>query len=153
MAGAMRKMSVYLGLVEDHGDDGYDEYDEYEAARKGSRESRTPPRGYEDRYEPGYDDRYTSRSVRPIPDTRAVRTFRSDAVPPSRPTQGVLIAGNRRHPDRDARLLEWRRQELHIVERVVDPLMGERLTRPQTRHDLQPLVQHRREDAAVCGAT
>jgi cell division inhibitor SepF len=63
MAGAMRKMAVYLGLVEDTPDEPYDEYDEYEA-----------------------DDRYASRSVRPIPDTRAVRTFRSDAAPPSRPT-------------------------------------------------------------------
>ena len=98
MAGAMRKMAVYLGLVEDHGDEAYDEYDEYEAARRASRESRTPPRGYDDRYEPGYDDRYTSRSVRPIPDTRAVRTFRSDAVPPSRPTSAPL-ADRRPAPD------------------------------------------------------
>ena len=32
MASAMRKMAVYLGLVEDdqHYDDGYDAYDEYE---------------------------------------------------------------------------------------------------------------------------
>ena len=85
MAGAMRKMAVYLGLVEDHGDDAYDEYEDYEAARKGSRESRTPPRGYDDRYDERPDDRYASRSVRPIPDTRAVRTFRSDGAAPSRP--------------------------------------------------------------------
>jgi len=90
MAGAMRKMAVYLGLVEDHGDDSYDEYDDYEAARKGSRESRTPPRGYDDRYDERPDDRYASRSVRPIPDTRAVRTFRSDAAAPSRPTSAPL---------------------------------------------------------------
>ena len=90
MAGAMRKMAVYLGLVEDHGDDAYDEYEEYEAARKGSRESRTPPRGYDDRYDERPDDRYGSRSVKPIPDTRAVRTFRSDAAAPSRPTSAPL---------------------------------------------------------------
>jgi cell division inhibitor SepF len=30
MAGAMRKMAVYLGLVEDEEGDGYDEYDGYE---------------------------------------------------------------------------------------------------------------------------
>ena len=97
MAGAMRKMAVYLGLVEDHGDDGYDEYDEYETARKGARDSRSsrPP---EDRYEPGYDDRYPTRSVRPIPDTRAVRTFRSDAAAPSRPTSAPL-ADRRPPPD------------------------------------------------------
>jgi cell division inhibitor SepF len=82
-------MAVYLGLVEDHGDEPYDEYDEYEAARRGSRDSRgrTPAPAYD----PAYDDRYSSRSVRPIPaDTRAVRTFRADAAPPSRPTAAPL---------------------------------------------------------------
>ncbi|MBI1351857.1 MAG: DUF552 domain-containing protein [Actinomycetales bacterium] len=92
MAGAMRKMAVYLGLVEDHGDEPYDEYDEYDAPRRGSsRDSRGSSRGYDDGYDRGYeDDRYSSRSVRPIPDTRAVRTFRSDAPPPSRPTSAPL---------------------------------------------------------------
>ena len=90
MAGAMRKMAVYLGLVEDHGDEAYDEYDEYETARRNSRDARNAPRGYEPGYDPGYDDRYASRSVRPIPDTRAVRTFRADAAPPSRPTSAPL---------------------------------------------------------------
>ena len=86
MAGAMRKMAVYLGLVEDHGDDEYDEFEEYEASRRSARDSRSAPRGYDE----GYDDRYASRSVRPIPDTRAVRTFRSDAAAPSRPTSAPL---------------------------------------------------------------
>ena len=90
MAGAMRKMAVYLGLVEDHGDEAYDEEYEYETARRSSRDSRNAPRGYEPGYDPGYDDRYASRSVRPIPDTRAVRTFRADAAPPSRPTSAPL---------------------------------------------------------------
>jgi cell division inhibitor SepF len=90
MAGAMRKMAVYLGLVEDHGDEGYDEYDDYDAARRGARETRPPARGYDPGYDAGYDDRYSSRSVRPIPDTRAVRTFRSDAAAPSRPTSAPL---------------------------------------------------------------
>ena len=91
MAGAMRKMAVYLGLVEDHGDDAYDEYEEYEGARRGAREARDSRSGRpaDDRDE-RYDDRYTSRSVRPIPDTRAVRTFRSDSAPPSRPTAAPL---------------------------------------------------------------
>ncbi len=81
MAGAMRKMAVYLGLVEDRGDEGYSEYDDYDS--RGSRES---SRSYDD-----YDDRYSSRSVRPIPsDTRAVRTFRADAPAPSRPTSAPL---------------------------------------------------------------
>ena len=84
MAGAMRKMAVYLGLVEDHGDEAYDEYDDYDS--RSSRSSRSSSS-----YDDSYDDRYTSRSVRPIPsDTRAVRTFRSDAPPPSRPTSAPL---------------------------------------------------------------
>src|SRR5690242_15153466 len=94
MAGAMRKMAVYLGLVEDHGTDAYDEYDDYDASRRSVRESRGNSRGYDDRYEPSPDDRYSSRgSVRPIPaDSRAVRTFRSDAPPPSQPTSAPLAA-------------------------------------------------------------
>jgi cell division inhibitor SepF len=90
MAGAMRKMAVYLGLVEDHGDEAFDDEYDYEAARRSSRDSRSAQRGYDPAYDPGYDDRYTSRSVRPIPDTRAVRTFRADAAPPSRPTAAPL---------------------------------------------------------------
>jgi cell division inhibitor SepF len=86
----MRKMAVYLGLVEDHGDEPYDEYEEYEAARRSSRDSRSASRGYDPGYDQPQDDRYSSRSVRPIPDTRAVRTFRSDAPAPSRPTSAPL---------------------------------------------------------------
>jgi cell division inhibitor SepF len=81
MAGAMRKMAVYLGLVEDHApDDAYldDDYDDYDSRRRGSTRPDTT------------DDRYASRSVKPIPDTRAVRTFRSDSPPPSRPTAAPL---------------------------------------------------------------
>ncbi len=92
MAGAMRKMAVYLGLVEDHGEDAYedDEY-EYESSRRSVREARGSQRGYDDRYDPAGDGRYSSGGgVRPIPDTRAVRTFRSDAPPPSRPTAAPL---------------------------------------------------------------
>ncbi len=86
MAGAMRKMAVYLGLVEDHGDEAYDEYDDYD-----SRSTRSSSSSRGSGYDDGYDDRYSSRSVRPIPtDTRAVRTFRSDAPPPSRPTSAPL---------------------------------------------------------------
>jgi cell division inhibitor SepF len=91
-------MAVYLGLVEDHGDEAYDEYDEYDAARRSSRESRTPPRGYDPAYDDRPDDRYASRSVKPIPDTRAVRTFRSDSAPPTRPTSAPL-ADRRPAPD------------------------------------------------------
>ena len=99
MAGAMRKMAVYLGLVEDHGDEAYDEHEDYESARRGTRESRAQNRGYDERYnDDRSDDRYGSRSVRPIPDTRAVRTFRSDSAAPSRPTSAPL-ADRRPAPD------------------------------------------------------
>ena len=58
MAGAMRKMAVYLGLVEDHGDEAYDEFDEYDAPRRStSRDSRGNSRGYEQGYDPDLDDR------------------------------------------------------------------------------------------------
>ena len=89
MAGAMRKMAVYLGLVEDHGDVPYDEYEEYDTARRSAREGRGG-RGSEERYEERPDDRYASRSVRPIPDTRAVRTFRNETAAPTRATAAPL---------------------------------------------------------------
>jgi cell division inhibitor SepF len=71
----MRKMAVYLGLVED---DGVEEFDEVETERssRGSRMGRGFERSYGREEEP--EDRYASRSVRPITDTRAVRTFRSE---------------------------------------------------------------------------
>lgn len=80
MPGAMRKMAVYLGLVED---DTYDDETEYEDARREVRTSRD--RRGAGGYDSGYDrqvedDRYSSRSVRPIPDSRAVRTFRADTT-------------------------------------------------------------------------
>ncbi len=84
MAGAMRKMAVYLGLVED--DDHDDQFeDEYEDARRDVRTRDRRP-AYDERE----DDRYQSRSVKPLPDTRAVRTFRSDATPDRRPTMAPL---------------------------------------------------------------
>ncbi len=82
MAGAMRKMAVYLGLVEDDTED----YDDYEDARRDvrGRDRSSDRRGWDD------DDRSSSRSVRPVPESRAVRTFRSDAVPERRPTAAPL---------------------------------------------------------------
>lgn len=100
MAGAMRKMAVYLGLVEDH-DDAYEDYAYDDAPRRGSTRSTSRP---DDRYDPAYDDRYSSRSVRPIPDTRAVRTFRGDAGAPSRPTAAPLA--DRRPPMPDLTRIE-----------------------------------------------
>ena len=84
MAGAMRKMAVYLGLVEDDDHDDQVE-DEYEDVRRDVRtRDRRPAHDERD------DDRYQSRSVKPLPDTRAVRTFRSDATPDRRPTTAPL---------------------------------------------------------------
>ncbi len=83
MAGAMRKMAVYLGLVEDQDTYAeYDEYDEYEEARKSSRGSR-------DRYTGGYEDRYGTTAVRTIRDepqrrssTSTVNVSRQASVAP-----------------------------------------------------------------------
>ena len=85
MPGAMRKMAVYLGLVED---DSYDDESDYEDARREVRSSRDRRSTSYDR-EPVEDDRYSSRSVRPIPESRAVRTFRADTSE-RRPTTAPL---------------------------------------------------------------
>lgn len=77
MAGAMRKMAIYLGLVEDHGDE-YDDYDDYDAAPRSSSRSGS-------RYDDRYDDRYEGRNARTVTESRSVRTFRADAPPTSRP--------------------------------------------------------------------
>jgi len=89
MASGLRKMAVYLGLVEDSS---YDEYDEYE-------ETRSRRRGFSDDYSDEYqgrdskdrdysesrDDRYSSRSVRTVNEPRgAVRTFRAEDDEPRR---------------------------------------------------------------------
>lgn len=91
MAGAMRKMGVYLGLV---GDDVVEEdYEDYEDVRRDvrGRESRTGDRRTAtDRADERFDDRYESRSVRTLPETRAVRTFRTDAISERRPTAAPL---------------------------------------------------------------
>ena len=91
MAGAMRKMGVYLGLV---GDDVVEEdYEEYEDVRRDvrGRETRTGDRrAVNARDEERFDDRYESRSVRTLPDTRAVRTIRTDGVAERRSTAAPL---------------------------------------------------------------
>jgi cell division inhibitor SepF len=78
MAGSLRKMAVYLGLVED---ESYDDFDDYEETRRDvrGRDRRSSRVDVE-------EERYESRSVRPIPEPRAVRTFRSDATPDRRPS-------------------------------------------------------------------
>lgn len=88
MAGAMRKMAVYLGLVEE--DDHADDYDDYQDVRRDvrgrDRQGPGPERRHEERYEDRYDDRYGDReddrygrrNVRPLTDTRSVRTLRQE---------------------------------------------------------------------------
>ena len=91
MPGAMRKMAVYLGLVEDDSyvDDGYDDYDE--PARESRREKRASRRGFKEQYDQEDDaDRYAVRSVRPISEPRAVRTFRADSSADRLPTSAPL---------------------------------------------------------------
>ncbi len=89
MSGAMRKMAVYLGLVEE--DDHSGEYDEYAQPRREPRGRRqVAERGYEERYDDRYEDRYDDREVEPIGrrnvraiETRGVRQLRQDPEPRS----------------------------------------------------------------------
>jgi len=92
MAGAMRKMAVYLGLVED---DSYDDYDGYEEPERPSRRERkeqsSARRGFRDRYDvEEEEDHYEVRSVRPITEPRSVRTLRNDAAPERLPTSAPM---------------------------------------------------------------
>ena len=150
MAGAMRKMAVYLGLVEDEPVDDFD--DDYEGARqdvraregqgrKGSTERaededdrldsrrgqgvrqlpdnrRAADDRYDDRgqdldpYRNGSraDSRVGSSGVRPIPDTRGVRTFPSGATPIRRP---VVVPVPDRRPIHEAYAEVTRIETIH----------------------------------------
>jgi cell division inhibitor SepF len=66
MAGAMRKMAVYLGLVED--DDRYDEYDEYDDGREDRRRDPQEREAAEAR-----EPRGEARDVREAREVREVR--------------------------------------------------------------------------------
>lgn len=79
MAGAVRRMAVYLGLVED---DSYN--DDYQADTRETRSTGRSGgrRGFSEEYE--YEEVQASRSVRPIPEPRGVRTIRRDEELPSR---------------------------------------------------------------------
>jgi len=78
MAGAMRKMAVYLGLVEN--EDQYDQYDEYDVVDR------------PEQYERGYDER--TRSLRAVRDDEPVTrpTGSSSANPAPRPAASVAGA-------------------------------------------------------------
>jgi cell division inhibitor SepF len=89
MAGAMRKMAVYLGLVEDEERYGeYDEYDDYDEARdggSGARDDRevSDSRGREDRHEPRRDDR--TRTLASLRDESRGGATSVAAMPQRRP--------------------------------------------------------------------
>lgn len=94
MASGLRKMAVYLGLVEDSSYDEYDEYEETRSRRRGFADDYSDDysdrdyrnRDHKDRdYNDSSDDRYGSRSVRTVSEPRgAVRTFRADDAEPRR---------------------------------------------------------------------
>ena len=80
VAGAMRKMAVYLGLVEDPEVEEYDDYDDVRREVR-TRDTRAGDRkGYED-YP---DDRAATRNVRSVSQPRAARSFRGDDEPVAR---------------------------------------------------------------------
>lgn len=70
MAGAMRKMAVYLGLVEE--DDRYDEYDEYEQFDEDGRARR----------DERFDDAQRTRALQPVRDDLSVQHGPSRTEPP-----------------------------------------------------------------------
>ena len=90
MAGAVRRMAVYLGLVED--DSYHDDYLDPSAPRQGRDLSRNS-RGFSENYE--YDEPAPSRSVRPIPESRGVRTIRRDEELPSRASVPPYVPASR----------------------------------------------------------
>lgn len=90
MAGAVRRMAVYLGLVED--DSYHDDYLDPAAPRQGRDLSRSS-RGFSEDYE--YDEPAQSRSVRPIPESRGVRTIRRDEELPSRAAVPPYVPASR----------------------------------------------------------
>lgn len=89
MASGLRKMAVYLGLVEDSSYDEYDEYEETRSRRRGFADDYSDDYSERDHKDRGYgetsDDRYSSRSVRTVSEPRgAVRTFRAEDADPRR---------------------------------------------------------------------
>jgi cell division inhibitor SepF len=79
MAGAVRRMAVYLGLVED---DSYNEDYSAEASEPRSSQRSGARRGFSETYE--YEEVAAGRSVRPIQEPRGVRTIRRDEELPTR---------------------------------------------------------------------
>lgn len=94
MAGAMRKMAVYLGLVEDDSFEDYNDYDDYddaETSRRDRKQERSSRRGFRDRYDvEEEEERFEVRSVRPISEPRSVRTVRADSAPERLPTSAPM---------------------------------------------------------------
>jgi cell division inhibitor SepF len=90
MAGAMHKMAVYLGLVEDDPryDDGYDSYEEYED-EYGEPAGPAGPAGPAEPAEPEAD--------RPV--ARGHTEFLMDPAPPAAPRTSTHIAGTSQATD------------------------------------------------------
>jgi cell division inhibitor SepF len=86
MAGAMRKMAVYLGLVEN--DDQYDEYDVVDRPEE---------------YERGYDDR--TRSLRAVRDDEPMARATAPAAPRTAPSSTSRITTLHPRTYNDARAI------------------------------------------------
>ena len=89
MAGAMRKMAVYLGLVEDASYEDYDDYGDYEEPARESRRDRNSRRSSRERYEED-EDAYEVSSVRPLREPRGVRTIKPDSMADRAASSGAV---------------------------------------------------------------
>ncbi|RJK96816.1 cell division protein SepF [Vallicoccus soli] len=90
MAGAMRKMAVYLGLVED--DDRYDEYDDYDERDDRRRDARDGREAPEDRYERDVREVREVRDAREVPQERARTIAAVRDEPVVRRSTGATVA-------------------------------------------------------------
>ena len=89
MAGAMRKMAVYLGLVEDASYEDYDDYGDYEEPARESRRDRNSRRSSRERYEED-EDAYEVSSVRPLREPRGVRTIKPESMADRAPSSAAV---------------------------------------------------------------
>jgi len=143
MAGAMHKMAVYLGLVEDDPryDDGYDSYEEYEDE-------------YGEPVEPA--DPETER-----PAARGRGEFLMDPAPPAAPRASTLVAGPSHATDlarittlhprtyNEARTIgEHFREGTPVIMNLTEMVDSDakRLVDLRRRPDLRPAREHRPRD-------
>ncbi len=104
MAGAMRRMGIYLGLVEDDDVRGYGRYDARQSDQA-EHDRRYGGRYADDRYEQQYDDEYATgyvdedlevQELRPVREPEALPVRRDRAVRPI----GLAPAGGTAAPSR-----------------------------------------------------